>query len=95
MLAVAACFGVVERCFSPQWFMLAAARAACKRPYGKYCAPLANSERARTGEDALDHSQVFDQSDHAHLRAAFRADERIDLVDLANQRMPGKSSSTS
>jgi hypothetical protein len=26
---------------------------------------------------------------HAHLRAAFRADERIDLVDLANQLRPG------
>jgi hypothetical protein len=35
MRAVAACFGVVERCFSSLWFMLAAARAARKRPYGK------------------------------------------------------------
>jgi hypothetical protein len=41
------------------------------------------------GEDALDHSRVFDQSDHAHLRAVFWADERIDLVDLANQLRPG------
>ena len=36
MPAVAACFGVGERCFSSHWFMLTAARAAYKRPYGKY-----------------------------------------------------------
>lgn len=40
------------------------------------------------GEDALDHGRVFDQRDHAHLRGALRAGERIDLVDLADHLRP-------
>lgn len=41
--------------------------------------------KAQPGEYVLDHGRVFDQRDHAHLRAAFRAEERIDLIDLANE----------
>jgi hypothetical protein len=40
-------------------------------------------------EYALDYGRAFDQRHHAHLRAAFRADERTDLVDLANPLRPG------
>src|SRR3990172_391281 len=40
------------------------------------------------GEDALDHGRILDQRNHAHLRAAFRAGQRIDLVDLANRLRP-------
>ena len=39
--------------------------------------------------DRRHHRRGFDQRDHAHLRAAFRAEERIDLVDLADELGPG------
>jgi hypothetical protein len=37
----------------------------------------------------LDHGRVLDQRNHAHQRAAFRAGQRIELVDLADQLRPG------
>jgi hypothetical protein len=51
---------------------------ACGCKGGMQCGLMANTA-----------PRVFDQRDHAHLRAAFRADERIDLVDFANQLRPG------
>jgi hypothetical protein len=52
--------------------MRATARATQGR---RRSAGLRRVLQPQPGQDALDHGRIFDQRDHAHLRAAFRADE--------------------
>jgi hypothetical protein len=80
---------VVERCFSSQWFMLAAARAACKRPYGKYGA--ADPMRAVEGRDqrtfAINgRSQVGPEEEQTAAKLCSAATEGPVKPDLLQRR---------